>query len=416
MSPTRSTSGSSPSSSSAAGSSVAGFSSAGSAGSGADPVASGVAGLGPGSVVEVAESAGRVQRPPAEVRYADELARLRETDTAERPPGWALSVQAARRFVVGDSKLGVSRKFVGDPSLIDRALITLATSRGLMLVGEPGTAKSLLSEVIAAAVSGDSTLTIQGGAATTEDQIRYSWNYALLVADGPSPRSLVPAPLLRGMAEGRTVRFEEITRCPLEVQDCLLSPLSDRVLAIPELTGPDAMVFARDGFNIIATANTRDRGVNDMSSALKRRFNFETVFPIADFRTELALVEAEASALLQRSGVTAEPRRDVLEVLVTTFRELRTGETARGDSMDRLSAVMSTAEAVSVAHAVGLRGWFLRGEPGTAEDLVSCLAGTAAKDNPEDLAKLRRYLAQQVTWRSGEQWQALHNARHLLPG
>ena len=358
----------------------------------------------------------RVQRPAAEVRYADELARLAADDTGERPPGWALSLRAARRFILGDERAGISRKFVGDPSLIDRALVSLATSRGLMLVGEPGTAKSLLSELLAAAVSGVSTLTIQGGAATTEDAIRYSWNYALLVAEGPSTRSLVPAPLLRGMAEGRTVRFEEITRCPLEVQDCLLSPLSDRVLAIPELTGAESMVFARDGFNIIATANTRDRGVNDMSSALKRRFNFETVFPIADFGTELTLVADEAAKLLRRSGVTAEPRRDVLEVLVTTFRELRTGETARGDSMDRLSAVMSTAEAVSVAHAIGLRGWFLRGEPGNAEDFVACLAGTAAKDNPDDLAKLRRYLAQQVTWRSGDQWKALHDARHLLPG
>lgn len=366
--------------------------------------------------VEVTAPASQVQRPPAEVRYADELDRLRAADTAARPPGWALSVQAARRFVVGDPELGVSRKFVGDPSLIDRALITLATSRGLMLVGEPGTAKSLLSELLAAAVSGDSTLTIQGGAATTEDQIRYSWNYALLVAEGPSTRSLVPAPLLRGMAEGRTVRFEEITRCPLEVQDCLLSPLSDRVLAIPELTGPEAMVFARDGFNVIATANTRDRGVNDMSSALKRRFNFETVFPIADFATELALVADESAKLLRRSGVTAEARRDLLEVLVTTFRELRTGTTSRGDSMDRLSAVMSTAEAVSVAHAVGLRGWFLRGESGNAEDFVACLAGTAAKDNADDLAKLRKYLAQQVAWRDGEQWKALQRARHVLPG
>ena len=368
------------------------------------------------TVLEVVEPAESVQRPPAEVRFADELERLRSADTAAKPPGWALSVQAARRFVIGDPKLGVSRKFVGDPSLIDRALITLATSRGLMLVGEPGTAKSLLSELLAAAVSGDSTLTIQGGAATTEDAIRYSWNYALLVAEGPSKRSLVAAPLLRGMAEGRTVRFEEITRCPLEVQDCLLSPLSDRVLAIPELTGAESMVFARDGFNVIATANTRDRGVNDMSAALKRRFNFETVFPIPDFTTELALVADEAAKLLRRSGVTAEPRRDVLEVLVTTFRELRTGETARGDSMDRLSAVMSTAEAVSVAHAIGLRGWFLRGEPGNAEDFVACLAGTAAKDSPEDLAKLRRYLSQQVTWRRGDQWKALHDARHLLPG
>jgi MoxR-like ATPase len=362
----------------------------------------------------VPDDARHLQRPPAEVRFAGELARLRSDDTAERPPGWWLSLPAARRFITGDDALGISRKFVGDPSLIDRALITLATSRGLMLVGEPGTAKSLLSELIAAAVSGMSTLTIQGGAATTEDQIRYSWNYALLVSEGPSTRSLVPAPMLRGMAEGRIVRFEEITRCPLEVQDTLLSPLSDRVIAIPELSGPDGMVFARDGFNVIATANTRDRGVNEMSAALKRRFNFETVFPIPQLATELALVESEASALLARSGVPVPQRPDVLEVLVTAFRELRGGDGRSGG--DRLSAVMSTAEAVSVAHAVGLRGWYLRGEQGNAEDVVECLAGTAAKDNPDDLAKLRRYLEQRVAQKKGEQWNRLYQARVRLPG
>lgn len=357
-----------------------------------------------------------MQRPPAEVRYADELASLRESDTAPRPPGWALSLAAARRFIVGDERHGVSRKFVGDPSLIDRALVTLATSRGLMLVGEPGTAKSLLSELIAAAVSGESTLTIQGGAATTEDQIKYSWNYALLVSEGPSKRSLVPAPMLRGMAEGKVVRFEEITRCPLEVQDSMLSLLSERVVAVPELSGEESMVFARDGFTVIATANTRDRGVNEMSAALKRRFNFETVFPIADFATELALVETESTRLLERSGVSAPPRRDVLEVLVETFRELRSGTTAQGQSLGKLSTVMSTAEAVSVAHAVGLRGWYLRGEQGTPADIVECLAGTAAKDSTEDLARLRHYLEQQVSRKKGAQWRALYAARHLLPG
>ncbi|WP_335933006.1 ATP-binding protein [Streptomyces sp. PTD5-9] len=362
---------------------------------------------------------GPVQRPPAEVRYADELAALRADDRGPRPPGWALSLRAARRFVVGDPESGIGRKFVGNPSLVDRALVTLATNRGLMLVGEPGTAKSLLSELIAAAVSGDSTLTVQGGAATTEDQIKYGWNYALLVAEGPSTRSLVPAPMLRGMAEGRLVRFEEITRCPLEVQDSLLSLLSERVVAIPELTGPDGMVFARQGFNVIATANTRDRGVNEMSAALKRRFNFETVFPIPDLDTELALVEAEATALLRRSGVEPPPDRDVLEVLVATFRELRTGVGEQGGTgvgPDRPSAVMSTAEAVSVAHAVGVRGWFLRGEPGSAADVVACLAGTAAKDSPEDLARLRRYLEQEVPHRRGPAWRALYDARHLLAG
>ncbi|MFJ6462819.1 AAA family ATPase [Streptomyces sp. NPDC091387] len=362
-------------------------------------------------------AADSVQRPPAEVRYADELAGLRADDRDPRPPGWELSLRAARRFVVGDPQAGVSRKFVGNPSLVDRALVTLATSRGLMLVGEPGTAKSLLSELVAAAVSGDSTLTVQGGAATTEDQIKYGWNYALLVAEGPSTRSLVPAPMLRGMTEGRLVRFEEITRCPLEVQDSLLSLLSERVVAIPELTGPDAMVFARQGFNVIATANTRDRGVNEMSAALKRRFNFETVFPIPDLDSELALVEAEVTTLLRRSGVEPPPDRDVLEVLVGTFRELRAGAGAKDGSAgggDRPTAVMSTAEAVSVAHAVGVRGWFLRGEPGSAADVVACLAGTAAKDSPEDLVRLRRYLEQQVRRRRSPQWQALYDARHLL--
>jgi MoxR-like ATPase len=274
----------------------------------------------------------------------------------------------------------------------------------------------MLSELISAAICGESTLTIQGGAATTEDQIKYTWNYALLVAEGPTTRSLVSAPMLRGMAEGKIVRFEEITRCPLEVQDCMLSLLSERVLAIPELRGPEAMVFAREGFNVIATANTRDRGVNEMSAALKRRFNFETVFPIADLNTELNLVESEARALLERSGVTVAPKKDVMEVLVTAFRELRTGTTENGESLDRMSSVMSTAEAVSVAHAVGLRGWFLRGEAGTAADIVECLAGTAAKDNADDLARLRRYLEQHVPRKKGRQWQALHDARHLLPG
>jgi len=357
-----------------------------------------------------------IQRPPAELLYAEELERLRASDTGPRPPGWRLSLHAVRRFILGDEKKGVRRKFVGNPSLVDRAMVTLATSRGLMLVGEPGTAKSLLSELLAAAISGASTLTVQGGASVTEDQIKYSWNYALLVAEGPTPRSLVAAPLYTGMKEGRLVRFEEITRCPLEVQDSLLSALSDRVLAVPELPGADGMVFAQDGFNVIATANTRDRGVNEMSVALKRRFNFETVFPIPDFATELELVRTETARMLQRSGVPTAPPDDLLEVLVTTFRELRAGETQDGKPMERLQAVLSTAEAISVAHSIGVRGYYLRGDGGSAADLVECLAGTAAKDNPEDLKRLRVYLEQRVARRTSPPWRALYEARHLLPG
>lgn len=356
----------------------------------------------------------QLQRPPAEIAYRAELEALYRTDRAPRPPGWRLSLQAVRRFILGDG--AEDAKIVCPASLIERAMVTLATSRGLLLIGEPGTAKSLLSELMAAAISGDSTLTIQGGASLTEDQIKYGWNYAMLVNEGPSERALVPAPLYLGMRQGKIVRFEEITRCPLEVQDSLLSVLSDRVLAVPELEGEAGMLFAREGFNLIATANSRDRGVNDMSAALKRRFNFETVFPIRNADDELALVKREAGTLLARSGVPQSPPDEVLDVLVTCFRELREGVAGDGSGLERLSSAMSTAEAVSVAHAVGVRGYYLRGDAGGPEDIVECLAGTAAKDNADDLKKLRRYLEQRAAKRKGEAWRAFYAARHRLPG
>ncbi len=356
-----------------------------------------------------------LQRPPAEILYADELAALAAADADPRPPGWALSLKAAKAFVLGDPEMGTTPKIVAPVASIERMLVTLATGRGLMLVGEPGTAKSLLSELLATAVSGLSTLTIQGGASLTEDQIKYSWNYALLINEGPSPRALVPAPLHTGMSQGKLVRFEEITRSPVEVQDSLLGMLSDRVMAVPELSGDAAMVYARDGFNLIATANTRDRGVNEMSAALKRRFDFETVFPILDFAAELELVARNSSRLLADSGIPVTVPEPVLELLVSTFRDLRHGDPAGGS--DRLSAVMSTAEAVNVAHAVGVRAWYLDQREGTAQDLVDSISGTVVKDDPDDRAKLRRYFEQQVAKQvgRGDHWRSFYEARHRLP-
>lgn len=363
-----------------------------------------------------AVSAQSAQRPPAEVTYADELATLSKGDSGPKPPGWKLSPVAVRTFILGDESKGVRKKFVGNPSLVDRAMVALATNRGLMLVGEPGTAKSLLSELLAAAICGKSTLTIQGSAGTTDDQIKYSWNYALLLAEGPTRRALVPAPLYTAMKEGSFVRFEEITRCPLEIQDSLLAALSDRVLAVPEMEGADAMLFARDGFNVIATANTRDLGVNEMSAALNRRFNFETVFPIPDFNVEIELVREETKRLLARSGVPHIPGPDVLELLVTTFRELRAGQTVDGQAMDRLSVPMSTAEAVGVAHAIGVRSHFLQQAEATPADLVECLIGAAIKTDQEDIARLRRYFEQRVSKGQAPHWRAYYEARHRLPG
>ena len=356
-----------------------------------------------------------LQRPPAETVYAEELAKLEKHDSGPKPPGWKLSARGVRSFILGDTALGISRKFVGQPALVERAMVALATNRGLMLVGEPGTAKSLLSELLAAAISGTSTLTIQGSAGTNDDHIKYSWNYALLLAEGPTPRALVPAPLYNGMKAGLVVRFEEITRCPLEIQDSLLSSLSDRVLAVPELAGDEGMVFAREGFNVIATANTRDLGVNEMSAALKRRFNFETVFPIADPAVELALVRSESARLLEKSGVPRGVPDDVLELLVTTFRELRSGQTADGQAMERLSTPMSTAEAVSVAHAVGVRAHFLNNATPTPGDLVDCLLGAALKVEKEDLTRLRRYFEQRVSRETKPHWRAYYDARSRLP-
>jgi hypothetical protein len=152
-----------------------------------------------------------------------------------------------------------------------------------------------------------------------------------------------------------------------------------------------------------------------MSAALKRRFSFETVFPIADYDSELALVRIEVARLLAHDGIKAQPSGDVLEVLVTTFRELRQGVDKEGSASEKLSTVVSTAEAVSVAYAVTLRGHYLRGDTGQPSDIVEALAGTAAKDNSDDLKKIRRYIEYRAGKRKGDHWMAFHAARHLLP-
>lgn len=357
-----------------------------------------------------------IQRPAAEILYADELARLAQHDAGQpRPPGWKLTPTSVVAFILGDDKLQVIPKFVGTRPFVERCVVALATNRGLMLIGLPGTAKTWLSELLAAAISGDSTLTIQGSAGTTEDAIKYSWNYALLLAEGPSERSLVPAPVYRGMQEGKVVRFEELTRCPLEIQDILLSLLSDRVLAVPELQGEARSLFAKVGFNVIGTANTRDRGVNEMSAALKRRFNFETVQPIASLAEEMALVQRETDRLLERAGIPVSLPREMTELLVTTFHELRNGQSGEGQALEQLTTAMSTAEAISTGYAAGLHAWYYEQGEAQARHLVQHLIGTALKDSPEDGRKLRHYFNHAVKGRAGKAWKSYYEAREGLP-
>src|SRR5437763_6189124 len=346
-----------------------------------------------------------LQRPPAEILYKSELERLAAADAGQpRPRGWRLTPTSVARFVLGDERADVPPKFVGKRSLIERCVVALATNRGLMLIGEPGTAKSWLSELLAAAISGDSTLTVQGSAGTNEDAIKYSWNYALLLAEGPTERSLVQAPIYRGMKEGKIVRFEELTRCPLEMQDVMLSILSDRVMSVPELQGEGRTLFAKTGFNVIATANTRDRGINEMSAALKRRFNFETVHPIADIKQEMALVQRETDKLLARAGIPMTIPEDLTAVLVTTFHELRAGQSATGHALETLTTAMSTAEAIATGYAAALHAWYYAKGTMKAEHLVHHLLGTALKDAPDDGKKLRHYFNTVVKDRKDGAW------------
>lgn len=361
-------------------------------------------------------------KPPMEVLYEKELHALRANDTGVKPPNWLLSPKAVRDFILGmekplvlhGEKIAITKKFYGDDVMIERAVVALAGNRGLMLVGEPGTAKTMLSELLSAAISGTSTNTIQGTAGTTEDMIKYSWNYAMLLAKGPSLEALVPSPLYTGMKKGIITRFEEITRCPFEVQDVLISVLSDKVMNIPELE--DGILFAKPGFNIIATANIRDKGVNEMSSALKRRFNFETIFPINHVKMEAQIIEAQSRNILQQSGIDIELNQDVIEVLATTFLELRTGQTREGYKIDTPQAVMSTAEAVSVYVQSAMTSYFYDGKAISLERLVQNMLGAVAKENHKDINILKTYFSKVVKERAKEEglWGAYYNEKKWI--
>lgn len=381
------------------------------------------------------------QADPAEYRHATELAFLAAWDDGARPPGWRLTPRAVVTFIAGSDggeltlpeeaaaaagaeaaalpgRLAIERKFVGDRALIERCVVTLAGERGLLLVGEPGTAKSMLSELLAAAICGTSELTVQGTAGTTEDQLRYGWNYALLLASGPSPEALVPSPVLAAMRGGAVARIEEITRCLPEVQDAMVSILSDRRIAVPELSGTEhATIHARPGFTVIATANLRDRGVSEMSAALKRRFNFELVGPIPDLAEEIALVGRQARAALDRVRTPFTVDEAVLEALVTVFRDLRGGRSVEGWDVERPSTVMSTAEAVAVATSLALAAAYFPGDRDVLSLLPGHLRGVVRKDDPADGARLLGYWDSVVRQRAeegGRLWRRLWELRDVL--
>ncbi len=349
-------------------------------------------------------------RLPAEELFAAELEALEKADEGERPEGWRLSPKAVLSYIVG-GKAGatdITPKYLGSKRLVEIAIATLLTDRALLLIGEPGTAKSWLSEHLAAAISGDSKLTIQGTAGTSEEQVRYSWNYALLLAEGPSEKALVKSPIFRAMEGGAVARFEEVSRCASEVQDALISLLSEKRIAVPEL-GTEAK--AKRGFSIIATANTRDRGVNDMSAALKRRFNTVVLPSPADIDTEVSIVRKRVGELSSGLGIKAAPLADeAARRIVTIFRELRQGQTLDGKEKVRgTSGFLSTAEAISMlTGGLALAASFGSGKP-TDADLAAALRGSVVKDDDKDAKAWTEYLENIMKKRGGE-WRGLYSA------
>jgi MoxR-like ATPase len=329
-------------------------------------------------------------RPHAEDQHAEELALLAATDDRPRPPGWRLSPQAVVTYLLGDGAK-ITPKYVGPRRLIEVAVATLVTDRALLLLGVPGTAKTWVSEHLAAAISGDSTLLVQGTAGTPEEAIRYGWNYARLLSEGPTDAALVASPVMRAMQTGAIARLEELTRVPSDVQDALITILSEKTLPIPEL---GTEVQAQRGFNLIATANDRDRGVNELSSALRRRFN-TVVLPVPATADEEVEIVARRVAQLGRSLDLPDVPAAIEEIrrVVTVFRELRTGLTEDGRTkLKSPTGTLSTAEAISViTSGMALAAHFGDGTL-HAGDVAAGIAGAVVKDPLSDGVVWREYL------------------------
>lgn len=351
-----------------------------------------------------------VLRLPAEQLFQKEIDALIAAEKNPVPTGWRMSPQSVKTYICGGKvgKTEITPKYIGHERLVEIAISTLVTDRALLLIGEPGTAKSWLSEHLTAAINGDSTKVIQGTAGTTEEQIKYSWNYAMLIAQGSSHEAMLKSPVFNAMETGTIARVEEISRCASEVQDALISILSEKRISVPELS---MEVAAKKGFSVIATANTRDKGVNEMSAALKRRFNIVVLPAPANLDSEMEIVRTRVTQLSENLDLNAkQPADEVVEKVCTIFRELRCGETLdRTQKVKGTSGVLSTAEAISLlCNSMALAGSFGNGTI-TNEDLAAALQGAVIKDEDKDQVAWKEYL-ENVMKKRGSAWLGLYKA------
>ena len=349
-------------------------------------------------------------RQHAEQLFAEELTELTKQDDGQRPTNWKLSPATVVTYLIGGKlKNGfeVTPKYIGNRRLIEIAVATLTTDRALLLYGLPGTAKSWVSEHLAAAISGDSTMIVQGTAGTSEEAIRYGWNYARLLAEGPTEKALVETPVARAMKAGKIARIEELTRIGADVQDTLITILSEKALPVPEL---NTEIQAVRGFNLIATANNRDKGVNELSSALKRRFN-TVVLPVPEsIEEEMDIVKRRVEGYGRGMELPAEPPA-LAEIrrIVTIFRELRAGVTTDGKTKIKVpSGTISTAEAISVVNSgLAMAAYFGDGRL-TAADLAAGIIGSVVKDPVQDKLVWQEYLETVVKPR--DEWKDIYRA------
>lgn len=351
-----------------------------------------------------------ILRQHAEETFALELEELQKQDGDKRPSNWIMSPQSVVTYLMGGKlKNGfeVSPKYIGNRRLMEIAVATLTTDRALLLYGLPGTAKSWVSEHLTAAISGDSTLIIQGTAGTGEEAVRYGWNYARLIAEGPSQQALVETPVMRAMKVGKIARIEELTRIGADVQDTLITILSEKTMPVPEL---NTEIQAVRGFNVIATANNRDKGVNELSSALKRRFN-TVILPVPDsIDEEIDIVKRRVESFEKTMEMPAEPPAlQEIRRIVTIFRELRNGVTIDGKTKIKIpSGTLSTAEAISVVNSgLSMAAYFGDGQL-KAADLAASIIGSVLKDPVQDKIVWQEYLETVVKPR--DDWKDIYRA------